>query len=250
MTRDFKGVWIPKDIWLSDDLTLQEKAFLAEIDSLDNEEGCFASNQYFADFFGVSKTRASLVIKSLIDKGYITSLLIYKEGTQEILKRVIKVSYIGYLRKVKEGIQGNLNTPPLEKLKDNNTTINNTVNNTSNNTNNIVPYEDIKCAFNEICTSLSKVITLSNTRKDKLKTRWGEIKDLETFEIIFNKVQSSSFLKGGNKSGWKCTFDWLIDNSNNYVKVLEGQYDNKADKDKEDMQDLLKWAEQEDMANE
>ena len=41
--RDFKGVWIPKEIWLSADLSLTEKALFVEIHSLDNERGCFAS---------------------------------------------------------------------------------------------------------------------------------------------------------------------------------------------------------------
>ena len=40
--RAFKGIWIPKEIWLSQDLTMQEKIMLVEIDSLDNESGCFA----------------------------------------------------------------------------------------------------------------------------------------------------------------------------------------------------------------
>ena len=35
--RDFKGVWIPKDIWLNENLTMLEKVILIEIDSLDNE---------------------------------------------------------------------------------------------------------------------------------------------------------------------------------------------------------------------
>ena len=117
--RNFKGIWIPKEIWLSEELTLQEKVFLVEIDSLDNEEGCFAGNQYFSDFFGISKVRVSEVINSLVKKGYITSTIIYKEGTKQILKRVLKVSLRGYKRKVEEGIK--------EKFKDSNT-INNTVN--------------------------------------------------------------------------------------------------------------------------
>ena len=121
--RNFKGVWIPKQIWESPLLTLQEKVFFTEIDSLDNEEGCFASNGYFAEFFGLSKTRVSLVIKSLIVKRYITSVIIYKEGSKEILKRVLKVCYIGYITNVKDPTQG--------KLKDNNT-VNNTINNTNN----------------------------------------------------------------------------------------------------------------------
>ena len=124
MNRDFKGIWIPKEIWLSKELTVQEKLFYVEIDSLDNEEGCFASNGYFAEFFNISKTRVSLVIKSLIDKKYITSKIIYKEGTKEILKRVLNISYRPYLIKVKDPIQ--------QKLKDNNIN-NNTINNTINN---------------------------------------------------------------------------------------------------------------------
>jgi len=38
--RDFKGVWIPKDIWLSENLSLMEKVLFVEIHSLDNERGC------------------------------------------------------------------------------------------------------------------------------------------------------------------------------------------------------------------
>ena len=54
-TRDFKGIWIPKEIWLNKNLKLIEKIFLVEIDSLDNEDGCYASNKYFAEFFGITK---------------------------------------------------------------------------------------------------------------------------------------------------------------------------------------------------
>ena len=93
--RDFKGVWIPKHIWLSTDLTLQEKIFLAEIDSLDVKEnkysGCYASNEYFSEFFKVSKTRVSLVIKSLTKKGYITSKLIYDHESKNVTVRILKV---------------------------------------------------------------------------------------------------------------------------------------------------------------
>jgi DNA-binding MarR family transcriptional regulator len=126
--RDFKGIWIPAKIWLSEELTLQEKVFLVEIDSLDNENGCWANNQYFADFFKISKTRVSLIIKSLVDKGYVFTQVDASKGNKRILstsqtkvKEVIKESLRGSLRKVKEGRKGKL-------------THNNTENNTSNNT--------------------------------------------------------------------------------------------------------------------
>ena len=48
--RDFKGVWIPKEIWLNPDLTLVEKCLLVEIDSLDNEHerGLFCEQRIFS----------------------------------------------------------------------------------------------------------------------------------------------------------------------------------------------------------
>ena len=70
--RDFKGVWIPKEIWLSDKLSLMEKVLFVEIHSLDNERGCFASNRYFAGFFSVSERQIQNHLASLKEKGFIT----------------------------------------------------------------------------------------------------------------------------------------------------------------------------------
>lgn len=69
--RDFKGVWIPKDIWLSDKLSLMEKVLFVEIHSLDNERGCFASNRYFAEFFLVSERQIQNHLAALKEKGFI-----------------------------------------------------------------------------------------------------------------------------------------------------------------------------------
>jgi hypothetical protein len=83
--RDFKGVWIPKDVWLDTRLSMIEKGILVEIDSLDlSESGCFASNKHLADFCQCSETKASLAVSKLIELGYI-----YVEsfdGRQRVLK--------------------------------------------------------------------------------------------------------------------------------------------------------------------
>ena len=130
--RGFKGIWIPKEIWLNDELSLQQKVFLVEIHSLDNGAGCWANNEYFAKFFGLSKTRVSLIIKSLIDAGFVASEINKKEGNKRYLRT--------YLTKVKDPIQQKLKTyttkvkdPIQQKLKHSNT-INNTFSNTINNT--------------------------------------------------------------------------------------------------------------------
>ena len=70
--RDFKGIWIPKEIWLSDQLSLMEKVLFVEIHSLDNERGCFASNRYFAEFFRVSERQIRTYIGALKENGFIT----------------------------------------------------------------------------------------------------------------------------------------------------------------------------------
>ena len=72
LPRDFKGVWIPKEIWLSEQLSLMEKVLFVEIHSLDNEHGCFASNAHFAKFFTVSERQIRTYIGSLKEKGFIS----------------------------------------------------------------------------------------------------------------------------------------------------------------------------------
>lgn len=128
ITRGFKGIWIPKEIWECKELTMQEKILLVEIDSLDNENGCTAGNHYFSEFFEVSKTRISLVIKSLVQKGFIKSKLVYADDSKQILYRVINICRPPYPTFIKEGIQQNEDTPIQQKLKDNNTYNNNIYN--------------------------------------------------------------------------------------------------------------------------
>lgn len=70
--RDFKGIWIPKAVWLDERLTALEKVILMEIDSLDTtERGCFASNKHIADFCQCSETKVSKAIAKLVDLGYV-----------------------------------------------------------------------------------------------------------------------------------------------------------------------------------
>ena len=155
--RDFKGVWIPKEIWLSTDLKVMEKLILVEIDSLDNEDGCFASNEHFSKFFSLSKNRCSEIIKSLEKKGYIKIDYIYQEGSKAISRRVIRC-----VRNIDGGIR-NIDNPTRkteegysEKCEDNNTSFSNTFNNTSNKKDIVeqssttpLPYEEIVQYLNQ-----------------------------------------------------------------------------------------------------
>ena len=111
---------IPAFVRYDKDLQPNAKLLYGEITALTNEKGfCWAENEYFANLYNVSKTSISKWISSLIKKQYITSEIVYKQGTKEIEHR--------YLRIVGGGIEEKLNTPIEEKLKDNNTSNNNTL---------------------------------------------------------------------------------------------------------------------------
>lgn len=86
MDREFKGIWIPKEIWENQEFTALDKIIFAEIDSLNNENGCSASNEYLAEFCKCSATKISNSISKLIELGYI-----YQEsfnGRTRVLKSV------------------------------------------------------------------------------------------------------------------------------------------------------------------
>lgn len=100
MERAFKGVWIPAEIWLNNQLSIQEKVILTEIDSLDNEEGCFAGNKHFMGFMGLKERRIKELIRKLIDKGFINSKIIYKQNSKEIEKRILKINRPPYPQKI------------------------------------------------------------------------------------------------------------------------------------------------------
>ena len=109
---------LTSEVRYNENLTPNAKLLYAEITALINMNGeCFASNKYFADLYGKSKTTISKWVSELVKEGYVEVKLTYKEGSKEINNR--------YIRILKGGIDKKLNTPILKKLKDNNTIVNN-----------------------------------------------------------------------------------------------------------------------------
>lgn len=96
-----------------------------------------------------------------------------------------------------------------------------------------IPSKEIKEMWNETCPGFPKLFTISENRKNKMRLRIAEMggmeKALPLLKQIFEKMQQSNFLKGDNKRGWKASFDWLFENDKNWVKVYEGNYDNKPE---------------------
>lgn len=87
-----------------------------------------------------------------------------------------------------------------------------------------VPYEEIKNIYNSICTSYPKCTVLSEQRKKAIKARFNTGYTIDDFRTIFEKAESSKFLKGANDRNWRANFDWILKDGN-MAKILEGNYD-------------------------
>ncbi|MFB8541202.1 helix-turn-helix domain-containing protein [Enterococcus faecium] len=105
---------IPANVRYDKRLKPNTKLLYGEITALCNERGfCWAGNEYFADLYGVNKETISRWVSDLIKFGYLNREIIYKEGTNQIINR--------YLRINQYPIDEKRNTPIDEKVKDNNT---------------------------------------------------------------------------------------------------------------------------------
>ena len=109
--QKLKGIWIPAEILLNEDLSDKEKIILSIILYLSEEtKSCFASNKYIANIVNVTHERVSKIISSLKDKGYVSVKLKYKKDSKEIEERQITpiVENINrYSQDVQEGIATN-----------------------------------------------------------------------------------------------------------------------------------------------
>lgn len=81
--------------------------------------------------------------------------------------------------------------------------------------------------------SIPKVRMLSPARKEKVRLRIKEMGGMEEAKTIlatcFKKISESDFCNGATGK-WVATFDWFFENEKNWLKVLEGNYDNRKEK--------------------
>ncbi|MDU3087989.1 MAG: helix-turn-helix domain-containing protein [Clostridium sp.] len=239
---------IPADVRYNKNLKDKAKLLYGELTALANEKGyCWASNSYFAELYEVSKSTISRLIKNLNEEGYINVELVY-EGKEIVGRKIyinsatpiskndntpIRKNEHTYEQECEEGLSKIEHTPIRKNVKDNNTVLNNTINNTLDNTisKDIVSSTDVQQIIKSWnMLNLQKLISINpgTTRYKSLKARIKEY-GLENMLKAIDSVKTSDFLKGQNKNNWIITFDWLI-KPNNFTKVLEGNYLNRAEK--------------------
>lgn len=176
---------IPANVRYDKELTPNAKLLYGEITALCSDKGyCWATNKYFSELYDVSVTSISKWVSQLVNKGYLTIKINYKEGTKEILNR--------YLSLVKHPIEEKLNTPIEEKLIDINTINNNTFINTNNIKYNHLFISKAK-AFDIFWNTYNKKLDRSNSEKKFNKL---SIKEIETIlKVVNNYVKSTPDVK-------------------------------------------------------
>lgn len=127
---------IPANVRYDKDLAPNAKLLYGEITALCNEKGyCWASNQYFAELYGVSVLSIKRWVNSLVTKGYVYRTLTYKPNSKEVDKRILSI-YSGKkidttsVQKCYDPSIKNDTSSSIKNDTDNNTSINNTFNNT------------------------------------------------------------------------------------------------------------------------
>ena len=87
--------------------------------------------------------------------------------------------------------------------------------------------EKILELYHEHCPSLPKVLKLSDKRIKLVNARLKEYSEEQIIDV-FDKAESSNFLKNGSGTWKGADFEWIL-NPNNFIKIMEGNYQNKTE---------------------
>lgn len=88
--------------------------------------------------------------------------------------------------------------------------------------------KEIKEFWNSHNGNMSKILDIKGERLRHVKARVREY-SLDQLKEAILKAEASDFMNGKNDRGWTASFDWILKPSK-FVKVLEGNYDNRAEK--------------------
>lgn len=224
---------IPANVRYDEELPPNAKLLYGEITSLCNEKGyCWATNQYFADLYKVSKITVSRWISTLNKKGYISVETLYKEGTKEIIGRHLYIvntpineNVNRYIQKDLEGVCKNVNTPINENVKDNNKVINNKFNNKKD------IYTQSKHKYGEF-----QRVLLTDKEHTHLLDLYGDSLD-EHIKILDEYIETSGKkYKNHSLVIQKWVHDeWMKRNKNNPVKLDSKFYVQESNQSYEDV---------------
>jgi hypothetical protein len=105
MPRDFRGIWIPREVWLCNELSIIEKSLWCEIQSLHDRKlgACYASNAYLSKFMQCSPRHLQRYLARLQKGGFLEVFFI---ENKRYMKAVFKLEDIECKQHAKNKIGG------------------------------------------------------------------------------------------------------------------------------------------------
>ena len=214
---------------------LYEAPAWAKEEIIENKTYYFVSRNLILDELPMFFEKSDTVyrnLKALQEKGLIEYI---KQGKKDLIRITAKGKTWNEFKE-----NNSEKNPSFEENSEKNPTNNNTIYNYNNtnilNNNNI----HVKNEFSQSCDKIKnkwikiayefdlsgKQLKINDKRKRAINNL---LKEYSLEEVIqsMEKIHTSSFLQGNNKTGWQIAFDWFI-NKSNFLKVLEGNYDDKA----------------------
>lgn len=88
------------------------------------------------------------------------------------------------------------------------------------------PEKQVLALFKEHCPSYTQPKKLSQEVRNNLRRLISKY-SLDDIQAVFAKAESSRFLQGKTKGGWRAAFDWII-REDNFIKILNGNYDDSS----------------------
>ena len=87
---NYPTINIPIELFIDHNLSFEEIFLMKEVYDLHENKGCFATNQHFADYLGVSVPRVKQIISSLIKREYLTAEYEYNKNSKIVKTRILK----------------------------------------------------------------------------------------------------------------------------------------------------------------
>ena len=214
---------IPAIVRYDNHLNGNAKLLYGELTALANEKGyCWATNQYFANLYNVSKRTIISWLKQLEERNYIKMQIFYKPNSKMVDRRHIYIlpyptdtefytpseeNFITYGKNHQEGDEENFTTPSEENFTENNTLNNNTKNNTKN----IYSVEQ-SSTMSELFEKVWKTYPKKTNKKKAKEQFLKKIKSDEDFERF--KTGYKDYLKYIKLNDWyypQELFRWIRD---------------------------------------
>lgn len=91
------------------------------------------------------------------------------------------------------------------------------------------PHQEIIALYSKNLPTLTQVKVWTDARRKLLAARWREDasrQNIDWWDRFFRYIAASDFLLG-KTSTWQCDIEWIL-KASNFIKILEGKYENKV----------------------